>query len=563
MSARITPAFCNTMRISNGDNARRLFSAALFLTIALFGVASSVKAPAPWGINHLQFLPLVAWLIYWIAFLLAIMLAFATKLDARLDRVVDATAQLIFERGIWPRLALAVISIAIFYAFRMKTHFLGDGYALLSVLGQGETYMHKWTEMGSIEVIRWIQSLLGEHTKQTALETFQILSVFSGGIVIYNFVGIAENIAEDRATRLVALVTLLFSGVVLLFFGYVEFYPTVWAGTALFINLSLESFRSGRRPYLAILVFALTCYLHLMLLFMGGSVLYQLIRGFLPAGIAGRKHAVFFVAGVVGLVLLGIGAVRLYVGAKQFHVIFLPLTPAADSGDYGLFTSKHFLDIVNEILVIVPSILALSVLAFGKQSGRGMQQRDCFLVAAAVGALSFLLFVDPGLGMARDWDLMSLTLLPLILLILSRIDLSSIRANGRLLISLVVVSGLLSTGYLYANISGPFSERRFLSLIEYYGAKDLSGWSSAASYFRDAKNSVGFDEVVRKMKPYFPDEADLAETYNCVDRKDYNRARALAENLVERNPNNTRYLDVLGNTYAKLGEYQKGEACYL
>ena len=144
----------------------------------------------------------------------------------------------------------------LFWMLRGSTHFLGDGYEWLGNFSKSDAYIHKWAEPLSPLIVRLLQTLQGGYTHATALAAFQILSVVSGGVVVYNTVRLSGMLSDSASKRLTILSTLLFSGASLLYFGYVEFYPMLWAAAFVFFNFCHQGFdhrqglgRCRRRVY--------------------------------------------------------------------------------------------------------------------------------------------------------------------------------------------------------------------------------------------------------------------------------------------------------------------------
>ncbi|MEW6050207.1 MAG: tetratricopeptide repeat protein [Candidatus Zixiibacteriota bacterium] len=545
------------------SRAEWLAAVALFATMALFGIASYVPLQSMWGINHLQFLPPWVWYAYWFACVLILLLIVIRGSESFFIRAVDTIGGFFFSDSIWPKLILVGVAAAAFYLFAMRTNFLGDGYVLLSVFGQGETHLEKWTETGAITVVHWLQSLFGEHTKMTALRTFRLLSFVSGAVVVYNLIDIAKRLSGRNGWRMVYLSILIFSSGLLLFFGYVELYPLLWATVTTFISLSLRYLERGRGLIFVLLLFALSSYLHLMTLCLAAGPAL-LIADRVPQCRSFLAKNWRFQLFVVGTVTLGVLAIGLIANELWPVGIFLPLiTGRSGAEDYAVLSGKHLLDIANQLLLMYPGLIALTLYAFSRRTGNDPDRKRQFFGTMAAGAVVFLILVDPGLGMARDWDLMSLCVLPICLYLMTRIENNAYLAGGKLLAASIVLSAFVSITYVSANIVVESSEKRFVSLVDYYGSKDRSGWSSAAAYFRDKGDSRNLNLVLDRMNRYFPEEALLAETYTSLDRQDYARAVSLAQRLVALDSANTRYLQVLGKAYGKVGEYERGESCYL
>ncbi|HSG98573.1 MAG TPA: hypothetical protein VLB27_00895, partial [candidate division Zixibacteria bacterium] len=92
-------------------------------------------------------------------------------------------------------------------------------------------------------VVRATQAAFGGFSQETALFAFRILSLLSGYVYVLSAFSISTSISNESAVRSFIFVALLSSGVVFLFFGYVEFYPLLWASASSFFALSLRYLR--------------------------------------------------------------------------------------------------------------------------------------------------------------------------------------------------------------------------------------------------------------------------------------------------------------------------------
>ena len=82
--------------------------------------------------------------------------------------------------------------------------------------------------------------------------------------------------------------------------------------------------------------------------------------------------------------------------------------PYPGTPDYTLFSPTHLWDIANQLLLLIPILPALLIIAFLRPM-RSFEPFDLFLLFFSIGGLVFLFGIEPGLGMARDWDLFALS----------------------------------------------------------------------------------------------------------------------------------------------------------
>ncbi|MFQ6007460.1 MAG: tetratricopeptide repeat protein, partial [Candidatus Zixiibacteriota bacterium] len=535
----------------------------LLVTLGLFGFVSYYPFQNMWGANHLRFLPALFTYFYWTVCVLIVLLVYRRISMSWLQGLFKRIDDLLWGNKIWGRLTIAVLLMLVFYQFRTKTHFLGDGYTWLSTLGTGEGFHHKWTELGSIFLVRKLQTLMGGYSPETALHAFQALSILSGGVVVYNLISILKRLCKNTETRLIGLVTLLASGVLLLFCGYVEFYHVLWASASIFINLSLKYLSKGRGLVLVIASFMAALLMHMQAFyFIGGLLFILLSKQFLKSGtLRLQRHW------LIALAIIGLGGILafqwLYTSRIDVETMFLPLfTGRPQSPDYAVFTVKHFADIANLVLLMFPGILVLFALWLQSTPKLTFNPTTIFLGLLSAGSLAFLLTVDPTIGMGRDWDLMSLTLLPPCLLLVHQLDRAGSQKAGKTILGYGLVCGFMTLSFLAAATVETSSVNRYHSLLQYYGRKHRSGWTILAKYYKGKNDIMAYQKIALEMDALFPYQQKLNRVNILIERGDYYPALKLARELVKENPYQPDFLQAMGYAHAMLNVLDSAEYYY-
>ena len=528
----------------------------LLAIMALFGVASFLPLESMWGINHLAFLPTWWSYLYLLVVALVLYLMFGPLPEDRLERAVERVDGWLWGGRIGPRLALVVLFTLLFYVCRVETHLLGDGYTWLAVFGQGEAYIHKLTEPGSIYLLRWLQQLLGGYTRETALVAFQIMSILSGAVSIWCYVSIAGKLTNDAGLRLLALSTLVFSGASLLHFGYVEFYPITWAFVAILLDLSLGRL-SGTKPIWPVPVaFVLGVLMHLQVLFFLPGVAWLLASRMKSSSLRRFGYTLFAAVGLAGIAVM----VWRYNTDIGFETLILPFStgrPPADN--YTILSLPHITDIVNLLLLVYPGLLALLVV-LPRATWSDFRDRTVqFLGWLSLGSVSFLMAFGAPITMGRDWDIMSLTLLAPVLLLVHYLSSHRWKPPTRFLTAYALSVGLLAIGFVAVSTRTQPTEERFRTLLNH---RNRSGWVIYANHFLLKGDTARFNQHMREMNRLFPEYADLARTYRCLERGDYRQAYRLANALVSANPYEPDFLQVLGNAYGKRNSFDSAEYYY-
>ena len=537
--------------------------AALLITLALIGISSIVPLQSMWGVNHLQYLPPAYEILLVITIVAIVALGFGGRRLWFIERLIEQADRLLFGWGWRSTLLVTALFSMLFYLFRIDTYLLGDGYLLLAVTEQNAMQALKWSETGSLWLIRMVQAGLGENSGDSALHAFQILSYGSGAIAIYNFLRIAQRMSEDARVRLLAIATLAASGSLLLFLGYVEVYPVVWAAVAVFLNVALRYCDTGKGLAVVLLAFVVAVLLHLQVLLFAPSVAYLVSYRF-------RRDMLLFdhgnrprIAAITAYVLLVLAILWLSRLRIDLEVIFLPpITGRPASPDYAIFSMRHLVDVLNLLFLVIPGWLSLAVL-IGKDKREDAETLSArrFLFLSVIGSITFLFVVDPSLGMARDWDLMSVTLLPLGLYLLIRLLSTVQQLEGRYVVAYSITALVASVLFLAAQWR-PSQEMRALHLLKLYGAKNNSGWVVLADYFRNRGDYANTALVSKEMRVVFPNDTLLVHGFGNIDQQRYAEAFSAGERLVEIDPYRAEYRQLLGNAFGKLGKTDSATANY-
>ena len=530
-----------------------IINLSLLLTLGLFGFASFYPLESMWGINHLQFLPNIFTYIYWVIVIVVLYMMIGPIPTQLLDRTFTQVDNLFWGKRKLPRLLFIAGCMVLFYIIRVQTHLLGDGYTLLANFSSGESYIHKWTQPGSILLIRQIQNLLGGYTRETALHTFQILSILSGTLFLYNIISIIGRLCSTVYTRVLGLSTFLFSGAVLLFFGYVEFYSMSWAVSTLFVNLSLKSLKEKRYIWLAIATYILSLLIHLQAIYFLPGLIYLIIQNIKNQRLRKIGYILFAISAVIGTVFL----IWLYKTKIEFEVLILPLLNGRPiAPDFTVFSKSHLIELANLILLVLPCSLALISLWFVKGKKSFHNSTTMFLAFLSIGSLLFLILYGAAITMGRDWDIMSLCLLAPLLLILSQIDFSNIVLPNRIILNYIMITFFITFSFLSVGTQTIPTENRTYTLLN---NRNRNGWIVYANYFLSNNDINRYNKIIREEREHFPNYSLLKKDYAYLERGNYSKAMEIARKLVDKDPYQPDFHQILGSVYGAYNNFEKAE----
>ncbi|MCP4761597.1 MAG: hypothetical protein GY870_07435, partial [archaeon] len=364
---------------------------------------------------------------------------------------------------------------SLFILFAAPTHFLGDGYSLLSNIGSDTGTFIKWSEQGVTWILLGVQSLIGPKNIKNALTAFQIISVMSGIITIWMFFLIAEIAGNNYIKRFLIFAVLTFSGVALLFFGYVESYSILWIGFSAFLYFSLKYIKDSKGIWWALLFLLFDIFIHLQSIVLIPAFIYLLLCRGAGLNIYKRYMTAFIGAAIIGTAGFLILFIYKYNTNLYFENMFLPFFSGKPIYPvYSLFSWPHLLDIVNQLLLL-SSLLPLLFLLSIKYIPRLIHKKETvFLSIAALGSLLFLFVIDPKLTLARDWDLFSNSTCALSIVFIIMIHDSALPTVKRLFIPILILLILLPIPYFLTNLNEKNSTEYIEYMIDHEKKKSFS-----------------------------------------------------------------------------------------
>ncbi len=347
-----------------------------------------------WGINHLQYYD---WSMRLLVPFGSVALSAAIILMVTRLRLSTGMNRLVLY-GLVPLLLLLV-----FYFLRVRHHYLGDGVLRIVQLGLGYTLLppEPLGYLANVAVYQ-LTRVLFHLSGREAMETLSYLSGLATYLAALYF---ARTLCRSLEQRLIVFAVLMFSGVTLLYCGYAETYTLLPA-------LLIFFFAAGVRTLEGRLSMLIPAFLYLLLVLFHFQFLY-LIPSMLVLGYYQYRHKdrrSFIVSIVVLLLSLAAVVVIPLLSREPTQSLgkyLMPLLPGADS--YWLFSMRHILEIVDELLLtaVAPLILLVAVLMRRRTLLATHRTSVLFAVSALPGALALLSLLYPSLGYPSDWDLYS------------------------------------------------------------------------------------------------------------------------------------------------------------
>jgi len=456
-----------------------------FLVLARF-FTSFLPHLRAWGINQLAYFPLSIRLSVTVLSLCAFVPKLNLGIRSIAGKVFSITAMQIpkHKRFYW-YVGISLVSLGIFWAFRCKTYFLGDGNQLVATLDTGDV-IHMWSEIGETMLYVYLHKLLNVFSSVDTVQTFQMGSFLAGGILVFMILWFSDFMGKDLFEKVFVLSILVTMGSVQLYFGYVERYSFVSLAVLGYVFSSVKWIEKRGKIILPGLLFLIAVALHLSSFFLLPSLIYLVL-------LIGQRRitATKLLAAGAGM-FLALAIVTLYVYSNRPHVLSIFVLPfehrftAGYTSHYTSFSLAHLLDIVNEMLLLSMAgvILIFSIMLSAFRKIHVTKPRMVFLLLVVGFGLVYHFLLDPLLGASRDWDMFAMTSIGYAVLGISLFLHQDLKTDSIKYACVVLIwTSLFSLfPWIAVNASEPRSVQRFHDLLEFDPLKSKSGRFSLINY---------------------------------------------------------------------------------
>jgi tetratricopeptide (TPR) repeat protein len=453
---------------------------------------------------------------------------------------------------------LTVLYALAFYLLRARTHFLGDGYQILSKIASDNVFI-KPTEQGEILVHVWVKSFIGGVAETSALLSYQIVSISAGVLFLVTVAWVSKRLFERNIDRILFWLGLTSSGYMLLFFGYVENYSLFVLSVATYSLMGLLVIKGKINRWLVLPFVALPIFFHILGVTLIPSAIYLLVANSkLGNVVAGLNKKTKLLMGVITVVIFLSLFYYFYSTSYFFRFAFVPLFDNRFTvEEYTLFYGKHLLDYLNLLLILLPGLLLVVVTLLFSPVREVFQQREYrYLMILVFSTLGAVFILDPKLGMPRDWDLFSFSGVPLA--ILSYYLLLNIRSKYRLgsqIVFLAVLLGLLS---LFPRVGSQAVENisvtHLMNYIDLDKARSLPVRAVLIGYYRKLGKQDTANQLTQRWSDELIENNMLLKSLDLLKQNQVKPAISQLEQLLKRNPGMATAWARLGEGYLLLGE---------
>ena len=519
-----------------------------------------IPAARVWGFNHLIFLPWIYTVVVAVGGVISLTFLFS-PLREIISRLYAAAAGQMFERRSHTKWVVAALAaLVVFWIGRLPVFLLGDSHSIADNIGKGLPVIYKWSEIGAIYLAYLVSRLLPFTGSELGEYAYGIISVLSGAATVYLFCALAFELGRDAAGRLFIFTLSLFAGWIALFFGYTENYPALWPFLTAYIYFGVRYITGQGRLIWPTVFCALALILHLQVLFFLVSYPVLVFSRGRPSRIFQRRTRAVWGYATVGIMAAVVAFIIQYHRSPQLQLLVMPLlTGHHPAPNYTLFSLSHLLDIVSELILLVPLLPALLVMVWNSRRGLISDATGAFLMLLSLGGLIFLCIIDPKLGMARDWDLFALAGLGPMLLVAKVINDSNQKLSlfypALTFMSLVLVLPFLATNMAYRPAIDNY---KFLLNLDL--PKSRTGIIILRGIYRAQGDSLRVDSLGTVLDDNFPAFRLAPIAYELINEGKFDEATVLVDSIALFDPGSVELYSLRGTISLQQGKYQQAIA---
>lgn len=514
---------------------------AYYCTVGLFLFGWAIPEARVWGINWFAYQPtaLQAMLVLCAASA-GPFLWWGSQRMASKAKVEGLTSD--SSRQYWGLVAILSITLAgLYFLFSSTTHFLGDGYSVLTRLAEG-VGSHKSWDIGASMVNDVVFDALGAESEENALLTFRLIAVGSGLLMLVLVAIVSSQLFDSLMERGLFFLGMASSGYVLHFFGYVENYALFIVMIIAFTLFGLLATLGKMPRWLAIIPALLACGLHIFGVALLPALLYVLLFDRKPLVQIDRMTRRNKTVLIGAIAAIAVGAYFfLFYNYYFFRFAFLPLVPDRFTVDDDyLLSIKHLTDVINLLVMLVPGVglLIVEILAdrHGRRLGNGPDSRFLLLLLASTMACIYLF--NPGIGMPRNWDLFSLPGIPLSVLVFYTLLSSRQPTRRRFLSALLAVSlgFLLIVPRVSAQWIPEIAIKHFKNYVDLDRTRNRNARSLLTNYYRTMGDEAAADRWNKIAVQGFPEASLTNRGKQMLRSGNIDQAEALFRDALRINP---------------------------
>ena len=465
-----------------------------FLLLFLFpklGINLSYITERTWGYHFIKFFPSPVIFLYYILFLVIVLFPLKMSDLNDIQNNLNRTLQKIWDKYkilILP--SLLIFGLLLFWLFRVKYPFLGDGVLRIqgSVLKKGRT---------TLGLYHYSYKLISQFTPISGATSMAITHIFLGIWYLTISFFLSWSLGKTPVQKLMTFISIVTCGIILIFFGYFEIYGFAAVFLLLYFYLGLLSLRNKCPVTLVGVVLLIAYLIHPLNIIFAPSLLYLIYEKHKLRFAFLRKKSFFVISGISGIII-GIAFFN------RFSSSMLRFFPT-ETYQNGMLTFQHLIEFLNSQILAAPAaFLALGFLLFIFLKKR--EKLNSVIIYFGIAGIFglFFAFTANVLKGSADWDILSFPGIPVTLFALSiffQLSNNILPAKAAFqIITLFSATALFNTiPWVIVNSTDMSAERFEEILLNDPGDSYIGDYHSAENYAGSLLKEYGFVDKALKL----------------------------------------------------------------
>ncbi len=543
------------------DSNRNNLTFIIILTIPVLLMAIGYFFPSyyTWGFSSYSILPPYIPVVAILAGIILSLSLIGISVIEKLNSIVTKSA-------------LLITSGIILFLMRSDGLVYGDGFMVLNnyINSTGHLLGFSNNFMKPLDVLLYSSAYkLGSSLTTLAPKTIiSIVSVIGGMLGIAALWRLSNILTKHKWDFIFYFLGMLSSGSVLLFFGHIENYT--WATScSLWMLVGTIEYCRGESSIWKMIIFGL--------LSIGFHVLTIPSKVVILIALIYRQHWFeklnLTLGKIVFIIFSSVSVVAILFHLFSMPQYFVPIWPLPQV-PYWVFSLSHFIDIINETVLVAPFGFSIILILFLLKSNKDLKDNITYTIIGTMSAslFAFSFWLEPKLGAARDWDFLSFYGIPFTLLALYRLRQTLPDSLSKPLLIIVSVVSMIC---LLPNVLERMSLQRSVEHL------DPVLWDSPqhAAEYGHARRTMIWGWVIQTEA----DRADLAQRHYhrriesapdssasavawfgigsyFYDKNQYDSAVVYLHKAAVLKPENIGYIYKLGLVFSELGRYENAVA---
>lgn len=516
------------------------------LLMVVFAVLITGK-PAPrvysvfdrtWGFDNLTFLGLVAKIILLCLAALFIIPATNKYIVSGFTRLAEKIAGLRRFRVVLFGL-VSILSVFVFYLLKIRYVFLGDLDLRMDQVMRKDFLTNEYLTMRAL----YCFSMLGAKFGQVPITMFKLYSFLCGGAFIFITCLLADLLGKTPVQKLFFFLLHVFTGLIIVFCGYIEVYATPVMCLTLYVYLGLRYLKYNMPFWPVVLSLALAIGTHLLcfaavpslviLWYFGNKASFKFVTG-----LSNSKIAMFITLLILAALLMLL---------KKGNSFVLTVKAPRELPNYMTFFSfRHFWELFNGQLLAcgLSFIFVFIMLVYAIRKSIRLNASAYFLISLS-GCLLFIVLIANLHRGSGDWDIMAITAVSVNLLtglLIAIIYNNNTTVQNYLLSCLIFFNALNAGAWTYINHTDRSIQKIERMLVTDPGTYYTSRITGSIELIIVYKLNKLFSEMERaglnacNNAPANDIRACVIYGKNLVAANKPEEARALFESLLARSP---------------------------